>query len=116
MKVKTIEISPGCERWNPGDPTHHAPVDADFLERIAKAGFVTFTGPGVLCGGKSESRTVLAIHRGRGTRWEVVFREYESDVVTTFTTDLVAMSTTMLAWLSGQSLTAKENSLHAVAG
>ncbi len=114
--MTTIELSPGCQRWNQGDSTMHPPVDVRFLHELADAGFVAFTGPGGLCGGKSKSRAVLAIHRGRGTRWEVVFRDNDSDVVTTTTTDLAEMTITVLAWLRGKSLTAEENSLHAIAG
>ncbi len=114
--MKTIELSHGCEQWKQGDYTRHAPLDANFLEALTSAGFMAFVGPGGLCGGKSSSRTVLAIHRGRGTKWEIVFRENDSDVVTTMTTHLPGMTPTMLAWLSGKSLTAEENSLHAIAG
>ena len=116
VTMKTIELSPGCEKWKQGDSTKHPPFDANFLAALTEAGFLAFIGPGGLCGGKSDSRTVLAIHRGRGTRWEVVFRDNDSDIVSTMTTDLPGMTMTMLAWLSGKSLTAEENSLHAIAG
>jgi len=68
------------------------------------------------CGGKSEMRVLLAIHRGRGVKWEVVFRENDTDVVTTTTSDLQRMTNTMLSWLGGRSLAADEDSVHAVAG
>ena len=113
--MTTIELSPGCEHWKLGDSTKHPPADSRFLDALARAGFLAFIGPGGLCGGKSESRTVLAIHRGRGTKWEVVFRENDSDAVTTTTTDLADMTITMLAWLRGKSLSAEENSVHAIA-
>ena len=114
--MNTIEPSAGCQYWNAGDPTKHPPHDSSFLEAVAKAGFVAFTGPSGLCGGKTENRTVLAIHRGRGVKWEVVFRENDADVVTTTTTDLQGMTSTMLTWLRGGSLAADEDSVHAVAG
>ena len=114
--MTTIELSPGCQHWKLGDSTKHPPADSSFLETLTNAGFLAFMGPGGLCGGKAENRTVLAIHRGRGTKWEIVFRENDSDVVTTTTTDLSDMTITMLAWLRGKSLTAAENSVHALAG
>lgn len=114
--MSMIELSPGCERWNPGDSTKHPPADGICLETLTREGFIAFTGPSGLCGAKSENRTVLAIHRGRGTKWEVVFRENDADVVTTTTTQLAEMTTTMIAWLRGRSLKAEENSVHAVAG
>ena len=114
--MAAIELSPGCRRWEAGNPTTHPPNDRQFLEAVADAGFVAFTGPSGLCGGKSETRTVLVIHRGRGIKWEIVFREGDSDVVTTTTTDLGSMATAIITWLRGGSLSADENSLHAVAG
>ncbi len=114
--MTTIELSEGCQNWNSGIPTKHPPRDVSFLNAVANAGFVAFTGPGGLCGGKTASRTVLAIHRGRGVKWEVVFRENDCDVVTTTTTDLERMTKTMLSWLQGSSLTADEDSIHSVAG
>ena len=114
--MTTIELSSDCHRWETGAATKHPPHDQAFLGAVTEAGFVAFTGPSGLCGGKSANRTVLAIHRGRGTRWEIVFREHDSDVVTTTTTDLGTVTITMLAWLRGKSLSVKENTLHAVAG
>ncbi len=114
--MTTIELSSGCQRWVAGSPTKHPPQDSALLGALGDAGFLAFTGPSGLCGGKSENRTVLAIHRGRGTRWEIVFRENDADVVTTTTNDLENMTITMLAWLKGRSLLADENSVHAVAG
>jgi hypothetical protein len=116
MSMTTIELSTGCKRWTPGDPTMHPPHDRALLEAVAKEGFVAFKGPSGLCGGKTEDRTVLAIHRGRGVRWEIVFRENDTDVVTTVATNLERMTTTILVWLRGGSLTVDEDSLHAVAG
>jgi hypothetical protein len=113
--MTAIELSSGCQVWRPGDATQHSPNDRLFLEAITEAGFVAFTGPSGLCGGKSENRTVVAVHRGRGTKWEIVFRESDSDVVTTSTTDLKRMTMTVIAWLRGKMLSADENSVHAVA-
>jgi hypothetical protein len=114
--MSAIELSTGCQRWIPGDPTMHPPHDRSLLEAVTKAGFMAFKGPSGLCGGKTENRTVLAIHRGRGVKWEVVFRENDADLVTTVTTNLGSMTTTVLAWLRGGSLIVDEDSLHAVAG
>ena len=114
--MTTIELSAGCQRWAPGDSTKHPPLDASFLKAVVEAGFVAFTGPSGLCGGKSQTRTVLVIHRGRGVKWEVVFRENDADVVTTTTTDLDGMANALVSWLHGGSLTADENSVRAVAG
>jgi hypothetical protein len=114
--MTTIALSPGCQRWGTSDATQHPPNDSIFLKAVTEAGFVAFTGPSGLCGGKSEKRTVIAIHRGHGTKWEVVFRENNSDVVTTTTTDLRATTITMLSWLRGGSLSVDENSVHALAG
>ena len=111
-----IQLSQGCERWQIGDATKHPPADGAFLGAVAQAGFLAFTGPGGLCGGKSETRSTIAIHRGRGTKWELVFRENETDVVTTTTTDLANATKAILAWLRGKSLAVDEDSLHAVAG
>ena len=113
--MATMELSAGCERWEIGTPTMHSPVDSKFLEAVTQSGFMAFVGPGGLCGGKSERRTVFVIHRGRGLKWEVVFRESEADVVTTTTTDLESITIAVLAWLRGRSLSVDEDSLHAVA-
>lgn len=94
----------------------HPPQDAAFLEAVAEAGFVAFTGPSGLCGGKSDTRSIVAIHRGQGRKWELVFRESESDIVTTTTTDLGDATDAVLSWLRGKSLAVDENALHAVAG
>lgn len=114
--METIERSPECRRWTLGDPTKNPPDDRLFLEAMVDAGFVAFTHHGGLCGGRSEHRTIVVIHRGRGTKWEVVFQERDADVVTTTTTDLRRMMTTMLTWLRGGALAADEDSLHALAG
>lgn len=114
--MKTIGLSSGCERWEVGNYTKHPPADSHFLETVAKAGFVAFVGPSGLCGGKSENRTVVIVHRGRGTNWEVVFRERDSDFVKTTTTDLSGTTNAVLAWLRGEVLAADENSVHSVAG
>jgi hypothetical protein len=114
--MTTIELSPGCHRWQIGDATKHPPADAVFLQAIAQAGFFVFIGPSGLCGAKSERRSTIAIHRGSGTKWEVVFRENETDVVTTTTTDLATMTAAVISWLRGRALSVDENSLHAVAG
>jgi len=114
--MTTIELSAGCVRWLPGDNTKHPPIDCTFLETLTHAGFLAFTGPSGLCGGKTEHRTVVLVHRGRGTKWEVVFRENETDVVTTTTTDLGKTTIAILSWLRGGVLSVDENSLHAVAG
>jgi hypothetical protein len=97
-----------------GHATKHPPADGAFLAAVTRAGFLAFTGPSGLCGGKSECRSAIVIHRGRGTRWEVVFRENEADVVTT-TTDLSGMTLTVLTWLRGGALLAEENSVRAAA-
>jgi hypothetical protein len=94
----------------------HPPADRAFLEAVSHAGFMAFTGPGGLCGAKSSFRSVILIHRGRGTKWEMVFREHESDVVTTMSTDLAKMTATVLSWLRGAALFANEDSLRAKAG
>lgn len=108
--------SDGCQVWQSGNPTKHAPHDTAFLEAVLEAGFSAFTGPGGLFGGEFGNRCVLLIHRGRGVKWEVIFQEYNSDVVTTTTSDLKNMTTTMLSWLRGGALAAEENSIRAVAG
>jgi hypothetical protein len=114
--MTTIQLSPGCKHWQIGDATQHPPQDATFLKSVTQAGFVAFTGPSGLCGGKSETRSLVAINRGRGTKWELVFRENETDVVTTTTTDLADSTGAILSWLRGKTLAVDENALHAVAG
>ena len=104
------------QRWTPGTPTKYPPADEAFLRAATDAGFEAFTHVGGLFGAQTVRRAVHIIHRGRGQKWEVIFLEHDSDVVTTTTTDLAQMTTTMLSWLSGKSLTAKEDSVRAVAG
>jgi hypothetical protein len=110
--MTTIGLSPGCKRWTVGDPTKNPPNDRLFLEALVNAGFLAFTHQGGLFGGQSEQRAVVVIHRGHGIKWEVVFQENDSDVVTTTTTDLNRMTNTMLGWLQGGSLAADEDSVH----
>ncbi len=95
--MPAIEISEKCQLWQIGDATKHPPADVAFLETITRAGYVAFSGPSGLCGGKSQSRSAIIIHRGRGIKWEVVFREQDADVVTT-TTDLSCTTTAVLSW------------------
>jgi len=112
----TAAVSPDCTAWQHGDATKHPPADLAFLDAVSRAGFTAFTGPSGLCGAKSVFRTVVLVHRGRGTKWEVVFREHESDMITTTTTDLAKTTATILSWLRGAALFASEDSLHAKAG
>ena len=114
--MTTPELPPGCDTWQLGDATSNPPADAEFLESVRRSGFLAFVGPSGLCGAKSETRSAVVIHRGRGTKWEVVFCEHDADVVTTTTTDLTSMTPAVLSWLRGGALAADENSLHAVAG
>jgi hypothetical protein len=114
--MSASDLSPGCTAWRIGDATMHPPADRAFLEAVYRSGFLAFTGPSGLCGAKSAFRSVVLVHRGRGTRWEIVFREQESDVVTTTTTDLAKTTATALSWLRGGALFANEDSLHAKAG
>lgn len=111
--MATIELSNGCQTWTPEKNTKHPPHDLVLLKAISNAGFVPFTGPGGLCGGKSDSRAVLAIHRGGGAKWEVVFQEHDHDVITTTTHDLGRMAPVLLSWLSGGALLANEDSVYA---
>ena len=113
--MNAIQLSPGCSRWRTGDSTKHPPVDAELLDSLVRAGFLAFTGPSGLFGGKSETRTVVVIHRGRGIRWELFFGEHETDMVTTTTTNLAAATEIVLAWLRGEALSVAEDSLHAIA-
>ena len=104
------------DRWVAGTPTKYPPADQSFLQAATDAGFQAFTHVGGLFGAQANHRAVQVIHRGRGRKWEIIFLEHDSDVVTTTTTDLEQMTITMLSWLSGKSLTAKEDSVRAVAG
>jgi hypothetical protein len=104
------------QRWTAGTPTKYSPTDETFLRSAVAAGFDAFVHAGGLFGAKSAHRAVQIIHRGRGKKWEVIFLEHDSDVVTTTTTDLEQMTSTMLSWLYGKALTAKEDSVRAAAG
>ncbi len=104
------------QRWTDGMATKYPPADVTFLQAATIVGFEAFTHAGGLFGARAAQRAVQIIHRGRGKKWEIIFVEYDSDVLTTTTTDLEQMTTTMLSWLSGKSLTAKEDSVRAVAG
>jgi hypothetical protein len=104
------------QRWTAGAETKYAPADVAFLEAATNAGFEAFTHVGGLFGAQTAHRAVQIIHRGQGRKWEIIFVESDSDVVTTTTTDLEQMTATMLGWLSGKSLTAKEDSVRAAAG
>jgi hypothetical protein len=104
------------QRWSTGTPTKYSPKDESFLSAATDAGFDAFTHVGGLFGAQSDHRAVQIIHRGRGRKWEVIFLERETDVVTTLTTDLEQMTSTILSWLSGRSLIAKEDSVQAVVG
>lgn len=110
--IQTMEF----QRWTQGIPTKFAPVDQAFLEAATDAGFDAFTHRGGLFGAQSDHRSVQIIHRGRGKKWEVIFLDRDSDVVTTVTTDLEQLTTTILGWISGRSLTAKEDSVRVKVG
>ena len=112
--MNTPQLSPGCNLWQLGDPTKHPPRDEAFLGALANAGFLPFTGPSGLCGARSETRTVVVVHRGRGIRWEIFFRENDTDMVTTTTSNLSAATEYVLAWLRGEALSVGEDSLHSV--
>ena len=110
--MRSLEL----QSWTPGKPTKNPPLDESFLKAVVNAGFQAFTHYGGLCGGQSEQRAVHLIHRGSGKKWEVIFLENDSDVITTTTIDLERMTSTMLCWLKGGSLSANQDSVHAVAG
>ena len=114
--MNSVELSSGCDLWNVDTATKQPPQDSAFVGAISDAGFAAFTGPAGLCGGKSGDRGVLAIHRGRGTSWEIIFREHECDVVTTSTADLPSLASASVAWLSGGTLAVDEGAVRAVAG
>ena len=105
------ELSEGLLPWEIGDPTKHPPVDSGFLETLAKSGFSTYTGPIGICGAKSNTRSVIAIHRGRGKRWELIFRQLDKDVVVTMSTDLIADAKFAAKWLRGETLHIAQDSL-----
>jgi len=110
-----IQFSSGCKPWNSGETTIHPPVDVTFLEAVAEAGYVPYTGPAGMFGGKTETRSIVVIHRGRGKKWELIFREHEHDVVTTMTTDLTKATSSVLAWLNGKPLSVEPDSLREAA-
>ena len=91
------------QRWTTGTPTKFPPADESFLQSATDAGFEAFTHDGGLFGGRSAKRAVQMIHRGRGRKWEVIFLEHDSDVVTTTTTELEEMTSTMLSSLCQES-------------
>ncbi len=103
-------------RWTTGTVTKYPPADVSFLQAATNAGFEAFTHAGGLFGAQAAQRAVQVIHRGQGNKWEIIFVEHDADMVTTTTTDLNSMTSTMLSWLSGKALTAKEDSVRAVAG
>ena len=111
--MTTTLTSSGCDRWQAGDPTKHPPLDAEFLSKLLESGFSVFTGPSGLFAGRSESRTVVVIHRGRGVRWEMIFRENDTDMVTTTTNNLPTATESAVAWLRGGALSAETDSLRA---
>ncbi len=114
--MTTLKLPQGCERWTLDDPTKNPPNDRLFLEAVLNAGYVAFTHYGGLCGGQSENRAVVVIHRGRGKKWEISFQEHDVDVVTTTTTNLPQMTSTAISWLEGVALAADVDSVHAIAG
>ena len=105
------ELSEGLRPWEIGDPTKHPPVDSGFLGTFARSGFLTYTGPIGLCGAKSKTRSVIAIHRGRGKRWELIFRQLDRDIVVTVSTNLVADAKYAANWLQGEKLHVAQDSL-----
>jgi len=104
------------EQWTADTLTKYPPVDSAFLQTATDAGFNAFTHTGGLFGAKAGQRAVHVIHRGRGKKWEVIFLENDIDVLTTMTTNLERMTRTILSWLQGRALAAKEDSVHTVAG
>jgi hypothetical protein len=110
--IQTMEL----QQWTAAVQTKYAPIDSTFLQAATDAGFYAFTHLGGLFGAQSGQRAVHVIHRGMGKRWEVIFVENGADVVTTTTTNLNEMTSTMLNWLRGRVLMAKEDSVYSVAG
>jgi hypothetical protein len=75
-----------------------------FLRKLAEAGFATYVGPiGLMCA-KNGTRSVIVIHRGRGIRWEITFREDEFDRDITISTGLPERALAGIAWLRGEPL------------
>lgn len=113
--MNTIEEANELPRWQLGDPTKHPPEDAEFLEILAKIGFTTFAFPAGLYGAKSETRSVMIIFRGQGLgrkkRWELIFQQYDKDVLVTVSTDLIADSKFAANWLRGETLKVTVDSL-----
>lgn len=102
--------------WQIGGATKLSPQADEFLDAMASSGFLAFIHEHGLFGAKAGKRSVAIVHRGRGARWEIAFREHDVDIITTVTTELAESVHVVRDWLHGASLVADENSIHPLAG
>ena len=94
----------GCEWWKIGQSTTFPPEDELFLQLLTQSGFSTFTGPSGLVGARCGRRDVIAIHRGRGKRWNLSFVDDNADQFEALVTDLPSTARVANEWLKGGSL------------
>lgn len=105
----TLELQPDRREWKPGDSTWHPPRDVEFLELVLKSGNVSWVGTGGSFGGKSASREIFVIYRGRTQSpprqqmWEVCLIERDVEVASLFVCDILSSGRISVAWLSGES-------------
>lgn len=98
-------------RWSPANEASLLSGQEECLTDFHSAGFVPFTGPAYSIGARSNTRSVLIIHRGRGRRWEIVFSDLieepdspSSEVASCFTDDLVATKNAAIRWLRSETI------------
>jgi len=105
----TLELQPDSHEWKPGDSTWHPPMDVEFLELVLESGNLSWLGTGGSFGGKSESREIFVIYRGRTLSpprqqmWEISLIERDVEMASLFVCDLLAGGKISVAWLSGES-------------
>lgn len=105
----TFELQPDRHEWKLGDSTWHPPQDVEFLELVLKSGHLSWTSTGGSFGGKSASREIFVIYRGRTQSpprqqmWEVCLIERDVEVASLSVCDLLSSGKISVAWLSGES-------------
>jgi len=104
MASTDTQAPANCSWWSHDCETRNPPEDREFLVALSDKGHKTFIGSAGLVGAVTDNRTVYAIHRGRGERWELSFYDGDTEILNAFVTNLPKQSPSVSAWLNGESI------------
>lgn len=111
MASTDTQAPENCSWWSDDCETRNPPEDREFLVALSNEGHKTFVGSGGLVGALANGRSVYAIHRGGGKRWELSYYDRDQETLNAVTTNLPRQSPSVSAWLKGDSIDNAEDLL-----